>query len=1040
MNFFQKSSLITGWIAFAISMLVYVLSAEPSASLWDCAEFISTSYKMEVGHPPGAPLFMMINRFFSMFAPDTSSVAFMVIVASCMASALTIAFMFWTIAHLGRRIMRKSEEELTRGETFAIMGAALIGSLAYAVTDTFWFSAVEGEVYAQSSLFTALVFWAILKWENVADQPHANRWLVLLAYLMGLSIGVHLLNLLAIPAIVFVYYYRMRPAEYAADRKKARRGWWKAFAISVIILAFALYVIIPQTVALGAWFDRIFVNSFGFPVNSGLLTFFLLLLGGLGYGVYLSHRKGKVALNTFLLCTAMMVLGYCTYASVVIRASENPPMNSNAPSDPYQLLSFLNREQYGDRPLFKGQYYSAPAIGLKEGDSYYLDTKSGKYIPYSYVKGYEFDPRFTTIFPRMYSSDPNHIAEYEHWGNITGKKVRYNDEMITIPTFKENLTYFLNYQLNFMYWRYFLWNFVGRQNDLQSQGELTKGNWLSGIKPIDEIYLGPQDNLPSELKDNKGRNRYYFLPFILGMIGLFYQLRRDRNNFTVVMWLFFMTGIAIILYLNQPPLQPRERDYAFAGSFYAFSIWIGLGVLWFYDLFYKYLGKKKEGEESGKGLKMQTNAAILATVICSCVPLILISENWDDHTRANRYIARDYGANYLKSTLPNSIIIPYGDNDTFPLWYNQEVEGVRPDVKIMNLSYMLGDWYVNQMTEKTNDAEPVPFSLPKEKYYKTNEYIPILEIFSEPMAIKDVINFIKNDSPTKQNIAARYDNQFTDFIPGRKIAIPVNKENALKSGIVKPEDADKMVDTIYLTLNGSGVTRAQYMILDMIATSDWTRPIYVTQAGSLDNFEGFKDYLQLDGIAYRFVPIRTPNASVFSVGRIDTEYLYNKLMNEFKYGNVKDPSVNADYFVQYTINATQIRNAFARLAKQLVQEGDTVRAKEVLNKVLEELPFSQVRHSYNTFPLIEALYMAGETDKANEILTDYYALLAEYMDYFKQFKGRKAAAIKSEAQEKDYYMQLLAQIAYENGQLEDEVVGEEEEEIEVPASDNGNTK
>ncbi|MFI3267361.1 MAG: DUF2723 domain-containing protein [Rikenellaceae bacterium] len=993
MNYFKKSTLIFGWVAFAVSLLVYLLTVEPTASLWDCSEFIATSYKMEVGHPPGAPLFMMINRIFSIFAPSTASVALMVNIASAVASAFTIAFLFWTIAHLARRILKKTEEELSTGEVWSTVGAGLIGSLAYAFTDTFWFSAVEGEVYAQSSLFTAIVFWAILKWENVATEKGANRWLIFTAYMMGLSIGVHLLNLLAIPAIVFVYYYKF-------STKKSKIGWFKAFLASVVILAGVLYVIIPKTIEIGAWFDRIFVNNFGTKPNAGLLFFFIALLALLSYAVWYTHKKKKPILNTITLCVTMIVLGYSTYASVIIRATENPPMNSNAPSDPYQLLSFLNREQYGDRPLLTGQTYATDPIEYVTKTSYYYNDEKGEYVPYP-VNSVKYDDKIQTFFPRMYSSSSQHVTGYKTWGQVKGKKVKNSaGEIVVAPTFAENLRFFFAYQVNYMYWRYFLWNFVGRQNDFQGNGEITKGNWLSGIDFIDELYLGPQDNLPSEFANNKGRNRYYFLPFILGILGMLGQYQKDRNNFTVVFWLFFMTGIAIIIYLNQTPGQPRERDYAYAGSFYAFSIWIGLGVMYLY-----FLAKEK--------LKAK-HAAIIASVVGLSVPTILIAENWDDHTRAGRYVARDFGANYLKSTLPHSIIIPYGDNDTLPLWYIQEVEDVRTDVKVMNLSYLSGDWYVNQMRYKTNDAEPVAFTLPKEKYYKKNDYIPIFELRDSAMTPKEIINFIKNDSAEKSAILARGGGQFDDYVPTNKLAIPVNKENAVKSGIVKPEDFDLMVDTIHLTISSSGLTRAQYMVLDAIATSDWNRPIYITQSHSLADMGNFADYLQHDGFAYRFVPIYTPN-KVLNTGRIDSDYLYNKLMNEFEYGNIKDEKVNVDNFISFSFGAVQVRNTFGRLARQLIQEGDTVRARLVIDKVLEEVPFSQIDYSYNDYALIEAMYELGDTELADKTLNDFKTNVLDNVNYYIRFTGDKASSVKSDLNQELYNLQTLWQIAKNHG-------------------------
>ncbi len=997
MNTFKKTSITLGWVAFALSTMVYLLTMEPSASLWDCGEFIATSYKLEVGHPPGAPLFMMINRLFTIFAPSQDLVAAFVNAASAVASGLTVAFLFWTIAHMGRRITGKEEEEISGSQLWLVMGSSMIGALAYAFTDTFWFSAVEGEVYAQSSLCTAIVFWGILRWEREANDPKSGRWLILVAYVMGLSIGVHLLNLLAIPAIGLIYYYRKFP-------EKTKYGWLKALAISFAIVGVALYVVRQVTISVGATVDRFFVNTLSLPVNSGMITLFILVIVALGYGIYYTHQKGKVTINTALLCLAVLMIGYTSYGQVFIRAEANPPMNSNNPSDPYALLSFLNREQYGSAPLVKGQYYSTPTTNTIEKESYYYDGE--KYVPYTVVEGYEYDSRYTTIFPRMYSSDPSHVRAYEQWADIKGRKVRYEDQMITIPTFGENLRYFFSYQLNFMYWRYFMWNFVGRQNDIQSHGEITHGGWLSGIPFIDSLYSGPQDELPADLANNKGRNTYYFLPLILGLLGIFYQLKKDGNAFNATFWFFFMTGIAIILYLNQPPLQPRERDYVFAGSFYAFAIWIGLGVMAIYD-------------SLQKRIKVEKWALVSAFAISLTVPTILIAENWDDHDRSGRYIATDFGKNYLESVLPGGIIMPYGDNDTFPLWYNQEVEDARLDVRVMNLSYLHGEWYVDQMRVKSNESEPVEFTLPKEKYYRTNDALYVFDVSKKPMTAKEVVDFIKNDSKSKQSIVnsinAQYGIEIEDFLPTSTIILPVNKENAIKSGIVKPEDADLMVDSITINLSTQALYRGDYMILDMLATSDWSRPIYVTQPQTLEKL-GLSDYLQNDGFAYRIVPIKTAGDH-FNKGRIDTEYLYDNMMNKFKYGNIKDPKVNIDYFSDYTVSATQVRNTAARLAAQLVSEGDTIRAQEVMDMIIEEIPFEQVKHAYSSFSMIDVLFRLGDP-RASTYLTEMMNNTLDHLNYYSKFSPAQAQLVGNEVDEQLMYLSNIHRIATRHGQKE----------------------
>ncbi|MDD3108457.1 MAG: DUF2723 domain-containing protein, partial [Alistipes sp.] len=674
-NAFKTFNLLGGWFCFVFASAVYLLTMEPTASFWDCSEFIATSYKLEVGHPPGAPLFMMISRFFTMFAGPQHAAA-MVNAMSVLASGATIMFLFWTITHLARRAMRRREEELSTAQQIVVLGAGLIGALAYTFTDTFWFSAVEGEVYALSSFFTAVAFWAILKWENVADEPHANRWLILIAYLTGLAIGVHLLNLLVIPPIVLIYYFRKYPV--------TRWGIVKALISSVVILVASMYIIIPGTIELGAWFDRLFVNTFGLPFNTGITVYALALFAALGVAIYITHKKGKVLANTILLCLTVVLLGYSSYASVVIRSAVNPPMNSNAPNNPYGLLSLLNRDQYGARPLVKGPYYASQPIDYVYKTAYYKGD-SGRYEAAQTLGGYKYDPQFEFFFPRMYSEKASDIKAYNNWVPIKGRKIIHGDQTITVPTFAENMKFFFAYQMNFMYWRYFLWNFVGRQSDIQSTGEITDGNWLSGINAIDQLFLGPQDNLPAEQAQNKGRNVYYFLPLLLGLIGLIYQLNRDGRNFSVVMAFFIMTGVAIAVYLNSPPAEPRERDYVFAGSFYAFCMWVGFGVPALYEAFKRWF--KRENRAT----------ALIATVLCASVPAILAAQNWDDHDRSRRYVARDFGANYLNSTLPNAIIIDYGDNDTFPLWYAQEVENIRPDVRVMNNSYLGGDWYIDQM-------------------------------------------------------------------------------------------------------------------------------------------------------------------------------------------------------------------------------------------------------------------------------------------------------------------------------------------------------
>ena len=984
MKSYNRINNLVGWGTFLLSALVYILTTEPSASFWDCGEFIPTSYKLEVGHPPGAPLFMMLANFFSQFAfGDVTKVALMVNIMSCLAAAATVMFLFWSITHIARRMIVGRKGEPSKGQTIAIIGAGLVGALAYTFTDTFWFSAVEAEVYALSSLMTAIVVWAMLKWESVADEKGNERWIVFIAYMMGLSIGVHILNLLTIPALVFIYYFRK-------TEKVTTKGLIYSTLISGALIIFLNSIVIPYTTQIGAWFDRV-LNSMGVPVNVGFAIYAIALFVALGWGVWFTQKRGKRVANLLVTCLTVVLIGYSSYASVIIRAAANPPMNSNDPDNPYALLYLLNREQYEAQPILSGVSYAAPVADVNYRTKYYVD-ENGKYVGEKTIAGYEYPSEFKGFFPRMWSSQERHIEGYKSWGRVKGRKIRYEGEVYTVPTFGENLRYFFDYQLNFMYWRYFLWNFVGRQSDNQSVGEITDGNWISGIKPIDEAMLGPQDNLPDDVANNKGRNRYFFLPFLLGLIGLVWQLGKNPRYFSVVVWLFVMMGVALVVYFNSPPGEPRERDYVYAGSFYAFCMWIGFGVLAVAEWMRKFFRKNDK------------LAPIVATILCLSVPTILCAENWDDHDRSGRYVMRDMGYNYLSSVLPNSIVINYGDNDTFPMWYNQEVEGVRPDVRIMNQSYLGGGWYVEEMKHTYNESAPVPFSFPKAKYMYANDYIFIEDVVDYRVDLKQAMDVVRSENPATK-LTYSEDLVF-DFLPQHKLSLPVNKENVLKAGIVKPEDAHLILDSIELNIKGSTLEKPQVMILDMLAELDWSRPVYFVQPNLLKNL-GITDYLQYDGYAYRLVPIKTPVESVATMGRIDTEYLYNNIMNVYRYGNVKDESVYVDNFSRYNINSTQIRGGFARLAEALVAEGDRERAVEVLDRGMEELPFSQVPHGYQSFPYIDAYYAAGAVEKGDALARDFARDITQRIYYYFTFPDSKQDFISDALVDEFQYLEHL---------------------------------
>lgn len=1025
---FNKLDRITGWAVFAVAALTYLLTIEPSSSLWDCSEFVATSYKLEVGHPPGAPLFMLLARIATIFAPSVHYVPHMVNGMNALASAFCILFLFWTITHIARRLCQRTNAELNTRNVIAILGAGTIGALAYTFTDTFWFSAVEGEVYALSSMFTALVVWLMLRWEDEADEPHAMRWIVLIAYLMGLSIGVHILNLLTIPALVFIYYFRK-------VSKVTFKGLVIATAVAGAILLAINGIIIPYTVQIGAYIDVLFVNVFHLPVNSGIITFAVLLFLGLGTWVYISHKHGRRIQNLIAVCITMIMIGFSSYASVTIRASVNPPMNSNNPDNPSSLLSVLNRDQYGNRPLLFGASYASPIESYTEKSFYSFNKDKNRYDRHTTVDDYVYPSQFIRFFPRMW----NYLKkedDYKPWaayrtkmdfvrddkGEITrdksgrpirervsdyGRKVMYDDgertSTIVEPTAMENLHFFFSYQLNYMYWRYFLWNFVGRQDDIQpSDGStILNGNWLSGIRFIDEAYLGPQTALPREVEHNRARNTYFFLPFLLGILGLIYHLNRDQRNFSIVMWLFIMMGVALVVYFNTSPGEVRERDYVYAGSFYAFCIWIGLGVMAVSDFIRWITGR--DG----------VHAPALASAICLIVPGILCAQNWDDHDRSHRTMARDVGHNYLTSVVEvpgvSPIIVNYGDNDTFPLWFNQEVDGVRTDIRIMNSSYLDGEWYVDEMKCRANDAMGIPFSLPRHKYCFVNDWIPVYEKLDRVVDIRDVMEFVgSDDDRTKVDVGMEGK---IDYIPTKRIALPVDKDAAVASGIVKEEDRDLMVDTVYINISKSSLSRSDLMLLDMLSQFGWKRPVYFTQVYVLEKF-GLLDYLQFDGYSYRLVPILTPyKREPWNIGRIDADYAYDVLMNKMRYGNLSDPRVYVDYFTQYNIMVSRAREAFARVAKEYIRLNNFERAEELLDRGLDVLPVEKIRYSENnTYPFLEGFYQIGQYDKADMLLLAYADNIIDYIEYYLQFNGvygemvQNAMTSKLDDLEQIYYL------------------------------------
>ena len=1086
MKHFRLVDNVLGWATFLVAAFVYCSTIEPTASFWDCPEFITTAYKLEVGHPPGAPFFMLTGNLFTQLTSDPTKVAYMVNTMSALMSALCILFLFWTITHLARRLLAPGGRVQTLGQLIAIEASGLVGALAYTFSDTFWFSAVEGEVYAYSSLFTALVFWLILKWEDQADEPHSDRWLVLIAYLTGLSIGVHLLNLLCLPAIVLVYYYRKFP-------NANLKGSIIALLVSFALVAVVLYGIVPGIVKVGGWFELLFVNALGLPFNTGLIIYLFLLITAVlwairethrdepdrlrmivsyaisiallgipfyGYGVssiligivvlliivaLLRWRKGERYLitarmmNTSLLCMLMIMVGYSSYAVIVIRSTANTPMDQNSPEDIFTLGTYLSREQYGDRPLFYGPAYNSQVLLKVEGDYcvpvssqgapvYQRKEKASPDEPDRYeLVRYNIDYKYgqNMLFPRMYSD--RHKQAYEDWmGGVKGREITFDNcgrtTTVKIPTMAENLYFFLSYQMNFMYWRYFMWNFAGRQNDIQGNGELEHGNWLTGIKWFDNWRLGNQETLPTELRENKGHNVFYCLPLLLGLLGLFWQVYKDPSQsplkgekaslplregqggsdgvkqFWVVFFLFFMTGIAIVVYLNQTPQQPRERDYAYAGSFYAYAIWIGLGVAAVADILKKYI-------------KHETVAAILACLLI-LVPIQMASQTWDDHDRSGRYTCRDFGQNYLQS-LPqegNPIIFTNGDNDTFPLWYAQETEEFRTDARVCNLSYLQTDWYIDQMKRPAYDSPSVPISWERIDYVAgTREGIRV-----SPGTLEEAVEYYKKD-PEKMrellgenpfelsNIIDRWilnPNKEMQIFPTDSLVITIDKEAVRRSGMMIA--ADSIPDVMHISLKGKrAVYKSEMMMYEMLARCNWERPLYVAMTVGSENYGNLGNNFVQEGLANRITPFNTKQSGK----RIDTERMYDNMMNRFKFGGIEKPGLYLDETVMRMCYTH--RRLFSQLATQLVAEGKNDKAQKVLEKVEACIPETAVPHSYQSgsLELAQSWLSIGNKKKAAHLAEAVAQNASEYCAWYVSLSDRR---LQASAEDCYYYLLQLS--------------------------------
>ena len=1000
MKNFRFYNNLVGWLTFLIAAIVYLMTIEPTASFWDCGEFIASAYKLEVGHPPGAPFFMILGRFFTLFGGGPENAAKMVNVLSALASAFTILFLFWTITHFARKIIVKNDV-FSKANLIAILGSGLVGALAYTFSDSFWFSAVEAEVYATSSLFTAVVFWAILKWEHESDKKYSNRWLIFIAYLMGLSIGVHLLNLLAIPAIVFVYYFK--------NYKVTRKGIVAALLISGIILGSVMYIIVPGVVKVASWFDLLFVNGFGLPYNSGVLFYIALLITLIIWGLKYTHKKGKVVYNTIILAVTVILIGYSSFAMVVIRSLADPPMDQNNPDNAFDLLYYLNREQYGDRPLLYGQSFDAPMTSNKRTNPVYV-KKDGKYIIADYKIEVEFDSRFKTLFPRMYSSEANHVREYKKWVDLSGKETTVNtgrgQEKKIKPSFADHISFFIKYQAGHMYFRYFMWNFSGRQNDIQGHGNVLNGNWISGIPFVDNARLGDQSMVPEHLKNNPARNKYYMLPFILGLVGLFFHYKKHKRDFTVVLMLFVLTGIAIVVYLNQYPMQPRERDYAFAGSFYAFAIWIGLGVAGLYELFSRKMPKA-------------FSAVVVTTVGLVLVPGIMAAENWDDHDRSGRYTARDLAYNYLNSCKENAIIFTNGDNDTFPLWYAQEVEGIRTDIKVCNLSYLRAAWYIDQLSRKSYEADPMPFSLTHDKIHKGNrDILPLIERVGQPVDVKDVIQFVASDDAKTKIKSPFVANELINHIPTKQFKITIDQDDILKKEIVSENNKDRIVSEMTWNIGQSYLYKDGLMLLDLLATNNWERPIYWAMTVTSTKYFNLQKYFKVDGLAYQLVPVEA-KADGFYHGEVDTDVMFDNIMNKFRWGGIDKNDI---YFDENNIRMfSNLRSSFGRLAEKLIEENKKDSAIMVLDRCMELFPDEKIPFNNTLLPVIRAYYHAEDVKKANDLVDSLSNKMYIELDYYfsipAKYKSREKD-ITSELQLSMYILQELYRITTDYNQTE----------------------
>lgn len=957
---YSKINNLTGWLCFFVAATTYILTLDSSVSFWDCGEFIASAFRLEVVHQPGAPLVSMIQRVFSALAfGDNSKAAYLMNVASALASAATILFLFWTITALAKRVLIKNNNTITIAETITIIGSGLVGALAYAFSDSFWFSAVEAEVYAMSSLCTAVALWGILKWEANADEPRTDRWLAFVAYVVGLSIGVHLLNLLIIPAVIFVYYFRKNPNPTA-------KGILKTLIVSILILAFVQYGIIQYMVAAAANFDLFFVNKLGLGFGTGVLFFAILLIGGLAFSIRYSIKHNKKVLNLALISTVLLIFGYSSFSLLIIRAQAKPNLNNTNPDNAFSFLKYVNRAQYGSRPLVFGENYDTQKVGLKETEKLYRKGPNGKYEPAGSNSKYIFEK--TTPIPRMYSDKAEHINFYKNWMGF--------DDSHT-PNIADNLKYMSSFQVGHMYMRYFMWNFVGRQNNVDGQLGENGGGWLSGVKPIDAVRLGNQKNLPPSIVDNKAYNRFFFLPLVLGIIGAIWHFKRNQKHAGVIGLLFFFTGIAIVLYLNSVPIEPRERDYAYVGSFYAFAIWIGLSVIGLKEWLFKNLTPKM--------------AATFASVIgLFAAPIIMASQGWDDHNRSESYLAKDISANYLKSCAPNAILFTYGDNDTFPVWYAQEVEHIRPDVRVVNLSLLNFDWTIDGLRKKQNESAALPITMKPEQYAEGTREVMYYQDFkiAQNIELKQILEVLLSDND--EDKITLQDGSKSNILPTKNFKITVNKKDVLDTGTVPVEDAGKIANSMEWTYHDEYITKGTLALLDILTHNDWKRPIYFTNAMPDEQYIGLDRYLYTEGLNLRLLPLIPDTNKTEIFEQVNAKPYLNNMLNVYKWGNIK----NANHLDRQSADdVAMFTNMFNGIIGELITENKIAESKRVVDKYYEVMPakFYSMRHVMSSFYFTQNLYRLNDLNRANAFViksADYMNKELTYLADVSESKNR----------------------------------------------------